>query len=57
MIENELQEHLSIILMRIASFKQRGADLKSGKLKNEMCQWWLEHIENRVDEFCVFFLL
>ena len=56
-IENEMQEHLSVIIMRIASFKQRGADLTSGKLKNEMCEWWLGHIEKRVDGFLSYFFL
>ena len=28
--------------------------MKSGKLKNEMCQWWLSYIEKRVDEYVLF---
>ena len=47
--------HFSVILYRIALFKKRGSDLKSGKLKNEMCQWWLGYIEKRVDKFVFFF--
>ena len=49
-IENEFRNYLSLILMRISTFKKRGADLKSGELKNDMCRWWLKHIGTRVDE-------
>ena len=55
--KNEIQGHHSIILNRIATFKKRGAELKSGKLKNEMCQWWLDHIQKRVDGSVFFFFL
>ena len=50
-IENEIRVHLSDILSRISSFKKRAAALKSGKLKNVTCSWWLNHIEKRVDEY------
>ena len=57
LIITEIQERLFAVTSLLMTLRNRLSALLSGETKKKMCEWWLEHIEERVDglAFLLFF--
>ena len=52
-LDHEINHYASIASQNLEIFREKVVAILNGEKKRRVCEWWLSHIEERVDDFLI----